>query len=454
MTLWQRILQGITALVTSTGISMVSGVVSAFLTFRYLTPAEYGRLALFISYYSLGTIFLNLGLDAIVTSEIARARGEQQWGLIRQILRRYTFLVIGAAVLLFTLFFVIGQFAEQTFLWRVMAVYLLLTAPNRIMSILFHSTTRYRRLASLIIVRSVSRMVLLLLLPFWWSYENILGIALIFPLLELIVLATAVWLFRHAWQEIAQVDPQPKKVAWRDFLPLIQAQSVYVIMSLPVKTVAEQLPIWFLRGLLGETAVGIYSAAQRTYLFILAAFRTIETTLFPLVSEQMKQNPERLRVVLRQAQKYTFWLGLITIIFTLLLANPIINFVAGDDYSQAALILQIIVWHLLFFALSQAQRPVFFANRAQKWLFVTYFLGLVIGLIIYPITIWQFGVMGAGIGFIVYNSAVILARQQVTRLHIADFYISPRTIFQIEPFDYLLVQNIAQKVFGRRSTKR
>lgn len=450
MSIWRRILQGVTVLVTSTGIGMVTGVVSAFLTFRYLTPDEYGRLALFISYYSTGTIFLNLGLDAVITSEVSRARGEQLWSWIRYLIRWYTSIIIGAGVFLLILFFVIGQTAENKALWQIMGVYLMLTAPNRILSILFHSTTRYRRLASLTIVRSVSRMIFLILLPFLWAGKQIIGIALIFPVVELVALITAVFLLRQAWQELSQPNKIEAPYRMQDLIELIKQQGVYAILSIPVKTIADQMPIWFLRLFLGETAVGFFAAAQRTYIFILSIFRTIETTLFPLVAEQMKQAPERLRVALRQAQKYSFWGGLLVIIATTITAEFIITLIAGIEYLQAVPIFRIIIWHLLLFSLSQAQRPVFFASRAQKWLFITYTIGTIIGLITYPFAIWQLGVVGSGIGFIVYNGSVILARTYITRVHIPEFYISPRTIFQIESFDIRLYQNITKRILGRK----
>lgn len=449
MTLWQRILQGVVALTTSTGISMLTGVVSAVLTFRYLTPDEYGRLALFISYYSTGTIFLTLGLDAVVTSELARARGEKRWSWIRYLLQWYGWMILSSGVLLVTIFFTIGEFANQTVLWRIMGLYLFLTAPNRFLSIIFHSTTRYRRFASLNIVRSVSRMGLLFLLPIWWPGETIVGIAFIFPILEVMVFMTALYLLQGATKELTQPDDPAQHYSFQNIRSLIQKEGVYTMLSIPIKTVSDQMPLWFLRVMIGETAVGIFAAAQRTYLLILSVFRTIETTLFPLVAEQKTKAQSQLQIALRQAQKYTFWAGLFVILTSMILARPILTIIAGEAYIQAIPIFRIIVWHLLFFAFSQAQRPLFFAHKAQKWLFSTYTFGVIIGIIVYPVTIYQLGIMGSAIGFLSYNGSVIFARQAITRHRIPEFYISPNTIFQIEPFDRQLYKKVSKKLFRK-----
>ena len=292
-------------------------------------------------------------------------------------------------------------------------------------------------------------MILLLTLPLWWFGETIIGIASIFPILELVSFFIAIWLLREIKKDLLQTSNQAQDFSLNNIIDLLKKQGVYAILSLPIKTVSDQMPIWFLRLILGETTVGIFAAARLAYTYILAVFRTIETTLFPLVAEQMTLAIEQLQVALRQAQKYTFWGGLIVILISTILAEFMLSIIAGDTYLQAVPIFRLLIWHLLFFALSQSQRPVFFAAKAQKWLFITYGLGAIVGLISYPITISQFGVMGAAISFLIYNGTVIAARQYVTRNHIPQFYISVRTIFKIESFDILLYETITNKIFRK-----
>lgn len=449
MTLWQRMLQGLTALLTSTGISMITGVVSASLTFRYLTPDEYGRLALFLTYFNTGTIFLTLGIEGIITSEVARARGEQKWGWIRKMVQLYAVLVLSMGLGLLLLFGIIGQFSDNRALWVVMGLYLLLTAPNRLLSILFHGTTRYRRMASLTVVRSVSRAGLLLLLPLWWTGDLLIGIALLYPILELLVLGTAVYLLRHAWQELAQEEAGAPSYTTQQVWDLLKDQGAYVVLSMPIKTLSEQLPVWFLRVLLGETAVGLFAAAFKTYNFIFTLFRSVETILFPLAAEQRTVAKEQLQVALRQAQKYTFWGSLLVIVGASLLAEFFLWAIAGEAYETAVPIFRILVWHLILFTFAQAQRPVLFANRELKWLFWTYVLGLLVGAVAYPVAITTVGILGAPIAYLLYIGSMVLARMIIIQRQLPDYFVHPATTFRIDPFDRLLVANIKQRLVGR-----
>ncbi|MCD6287003.1 MAG: hypothetical protein J7M39_13930 [Anaerolineae bacterium] len=99
--------------------------------------------------------------------------------------------------------------------------------------------------------------------------------------------------------------------------------------------IIDQLQVWFLTMMVGDVAVGAYSAARAVYLLIFSFFNLVETTLFPPVSEQAPTHPDRLRMVLGQARKYSLWLGLLVASLVTVTAPWLVRIIAGDEYLAA-----------------------------------------------------------------------------------------------------------------------
>jgi O-antigen/teichoic acid export membrane protein len=111
MTLWQRFVQGMTAFSPNTAISVAAGLFQARLVFFYLSPADYGQLNVYLSFFATGAVFLGLGLGRVFTSEVARARGAGEYGLARSLITRYSLLASASGIVLLLVFVGIG-------LWR------------------------------------------------------------------------------------------------------------------------------------------------------------------------------------------------------------------------------------------------------------------------------------------------------------------------------------------------
>lgn len=445
MTLWERILQGITAFSVDTIVSLVAGVLTAKLVFHYLPPADYGQLALFLSFYATATVFLSFGLGGVFTATISRARGKGEHGWAKFLIVRYLLILLITATVLLLIFVGIGFWRRDPLLWSIMGTYLWLTAPNTAAFTIFHSATRYRRLAGQSITRNVSRLALLATLPWWWPGERLVGVALTYPLMELTVMLVSSYMTRVVWVELKDIPTSTYDN--HDLISLFQKQGVYATLITPVKKVADQLPIWFLKALIGDVGVGTFAAAQKAYRLIFAFFRSLETTLFPLVSERAETHSEQLRVAMRQAQKYTFWLGLLVAIAANLTGAWIILLIAGKQYSMVIPVFDLFVWHLLIYAFSQSQRPIFYAVGQQKWLLVTYLFSTVVKTALLLIGIRLLGVMGAVWAVLLSSMVVVSVRYFLTRRVAPHLWVDPRGIIRVEEFDLRLWRDLKRTAY-------
>lgn len=432
MSLWRRILQGMIAFSADTVVSNLAAVLSAALAFRYLDLSAYGQLTLALSFYTGATVFLDFGLDTVFIAEIARARGTGNLGWARFLLIRYLWLnaIMGCVVLI--VFLRIGHQRHEP-LWTIMGVYLLTSALNGVATTLFHGYTHYRCLATQSIVRSLSRLLLLATLPFWWQGKTLLGVAWTYPLMDVAALLVSAWLARTVLRDLRDVRADGYSLA--SLAVLFRQQGVYATLNIPVKRVADQLPVWFLKALSGDIGVGIYGAAHKGFSLIYAFFSALETTIFPLVSEQMEVDKERLQIALRQMQKYTFWLGLVTAIVGGLGAHWLILIIAGGEYLAAVPVFRLMLWLLVIYAFMQSQRPLFYALGQQRWLFVLYLFNTLIYALALFCIIAIAGIMGAVWATLFYAVLSAITRMIVLQKLGQWALIDPRSVFRIEGFD-------------------
>jgi O-antigen/teichoic acid export membrane protein len=447
MSLWQRIFQGLTAFYSSTVITSISGLVQSIIVLRYLTVAEYGALVLMFSFYRTATIFLELGTGGIFNAEIAKALGGGQTAQAKGLFQLYMRLLSMTGLVLGSIFMVIG-WQRQDVLWPIFGVYLFLSGLNSAFTCLFMSHTRFRRSATLDVVRSLSRLVLLVGLLFWPVVERLPAVALTYPLMELCTLVAALWMatpIRHEFRGLLPVRPNVGE--------LVRRQGIFVMLNLPVKRTTDQLPIWALSALVGETAVAYYGAAQRAFSFVYAGFAPLETVLFPLVSEQSVQHMERLQVALRQSQKYTFWFAVAVVAVLLPVAPWVIVLIGGEEYRPAIPVFQWMLGVLLFVPFYLSYRPVMFSASLQQWLLVSN----IVSLIIYTLCLWTLipvaGAVGAAQALLLNNLLLLPIRQAVVWFYSRDYWVSPLSVFRFDEFDRRLWAKVRRYLPDGLATK-
>jgi O-antigen/teichoic acid export membrane protein len=432
VSLWRRILQGMAAFSADAVVSNLAAALSAALVFRYLDVSAYGQLTLALSFYASATVFLNFGLGGVFTAEIARARGTGNQGWARFLLTGYLWLNVVTGCIGLCVFLVIG-YQRCDPLWSVMGSYLLTTALNGVATTLFHSYTRYRRLAVQSVARSFSRLLLLATLPLWWQGEILLGVAWTYPLMDVAALLISAWLARITLRDLWAVQADGYSLA--SLVVLFRQQGVYATLSIPVKKVADQLPVWFLKAMTGDMAVGIYGAVRKGFSLVYAFFGALETTIFPLVSEQIEVDRERLQIALRQMQKYAFWLGLLIAVMGGFVAHWLIWIVAGEEYLAAVPVFRLMLWQLVIYAFLQSRRPLFYALGQQRWLFALYLFNTLMYALALFCAITAAGTIGAVWATLFHAALSAVTQMMVLQKLGSRTLVDPRSVFKIEGFD-------------------
>jgi len=266
MSLAGKIVKGTAIFSFSNVIVTVPQFLTSILVIRALGKLDYGRLVLALSVYSVGTIFLDLGLGKVISSEIARSRGEKRLDQVKRFLLRYSQMELGGGALLLIVPILASPWINKAYspmiarLFIIMGAYLFLTGIKNLFGTTFYSYTLYHYLTFLQVTFALFRLLLVLLLVMWLK-QGLMGAILTYPL----SLAIAILLLSPFWWRV--VSPLKKVKASKEpvFRKALKDQGTYVILMLPFKNIQDQLPVWMIKALLGTEMVAIYAVAQRGF---------------------------------------------------------------------------------------------------------------------------------------------------------------------------------------------
>jgi PST family polysaccharide transporter len=192
--------------------------------------------------------------------------------------------------------------------------------------------------------------------------------------------------------------------------------------------------------MLGDEAVGIYSAATRISEVWYFIPMMIVASVFPAMLETKKQSEVLYQQRFQQLYDLMIWLSFAVALPMTFLADAVVVFLYGPAYAAAGTVLAIHVWASVFVFLGVASSQWFIAENRQILSFQRTLLGLVINIVLNYIFIPRFGAAGAAY-------ATILAQASVGLLY---------DVFQKEtrPMFYMKIKSFNPlRLIGYRSNK-
>lgn len=430
-------------IVKGTAISSSSNVILTVLQFltsivviRALGKLDYGRLALALSVYSVGAVFLDLGLGKVISSEIARSRGEKRLDQVKRFLLRYSQMELGGGFLLLIVLILASPWINKAYspmiarLFIIVGAYLFLSGIRNLFSTTFYSYTLYHYLTFLEVAFALLRLLLVLLLVIRLK-QGLMGAILTYPL----SLAIAILSLAPFWWRV--VSPLRKIKASKEpvFRKVLKEQGSYIILMLPFKNIQDQLPPWMIKVLLSTEVVAIYAVAQRGFSLLFSLLGSLETTLLPLTSERFSADWETTKRMLNRATKYASWSAALLVIGGWLFAPLFYRSLFSEKYLDAVPVFRIYLFALSIYPFALIQRPLFYALRAQKYLFYAYIIGDCFYALFLYLFISQLGVLGAALALLINGSIMMPVRYYFLYRIKSDFRIDIKNIFQIDEFD-------------------
>ena len=161
--------------------------------------------------------------------------------------------------------------------------------------------------------------------------------------------------------------------------------------------------------MVGDKAVGIYSAASRiseVWYFIPMA---VVGSVFPALLEAKKKSQDLYYERLQRLYGLMVWMSLTVALPMTFLAKPLVNLLYGEAYIESGIVLAIHIWASVFVFLGVASSNWFIAENRQILSLQRTVVGMLINIVLNLLLIPAYGVVGAAVATVIAQISVGIA---------------------------------------------
>ncbi len=433
--------------------------VMAFFTFliitRELSLFEYGYLQLFFSLLGPAGMLTLLGLEKVVTADIASFVGQKKYEHSRRLITGYA---INTAVC--TSVVLVVAYLARTLLQPYVAVdlrqYFILTAlliigqnGMNLVSVIFTGYERFIAVALVQSGESALRFVfaVLLLLFGHFSIATVIAIYMASKMATwILALPFAIATMRRAQ---AQLSDTPTASPFRD---LLRRHGKWEIGNGVLDTVSANIWPWLLQFFIGTQAVGIYGFAEKVVSFINTAL-PVEPVLLPIISRSVHEKKEISRIIIMKAKKYLAAAYLVIFVVVALLCGWFVHrFVPG--YAAAIPFIIAMSAGLLLDIYGVGQASLLYAYKQQRAIFGLRWILIFVRFFLQAGFMYMLGIWGLLLSNWMVSLFIYAYRERILRRNV-DFPLWDwRIFFTFDSYDRMILQLFRAKVgalFSRNS---
>lgn len=385
--------------------------VFSFVAFAYLArilgPDTYGD----IEFALAVTLFFNLvvegGLGLLGAREIAKDEKSVLPLTFHIVIMRFV-LAIGAFLMLFIFIILSNKSFQEK---QVVILYgLTLFGTPGLLQWVFQGLDRMQWVA----ISSVIRWSLFAGFVFLFIFKPMH--VRIVPLIELgaigCVVAFNFSIFRYFFGRFRQrFDISFCMSLFRQALPIGLTQVMWGLRA--------YVPIIALGLIVGGEVVGWFGAAHRIVIALHSFVWMYFFNIYPSISRCTKQPLESLQQLVGKSLQLTSWSAVFIGVIGTLLAEPLMSFVYGSQYNEAAFCFKVLIWLDSFILISGHYMYTLFAYDKQWLELLGAICGAVISILLNFLFILKFGFMGAAFALLCTEAIIWALNYYFVRSNIA-----------------------------------
>jgi O-antigen/teichoic acid export membrane protein len=173
-------------------------------------------------------------------------------------------------------------------------------------------------------------------------------------------------------------------------------------------TIYFQIDSVMLSVMKGDAVVGWYNASYQLVLALIFIPAAFISSLYPLMSRYFESSKERLNIVYEKAFKYLFTLAVPIGVGITLLADRIIAFLYGADFSNSVIALQVLIWAGSLIFLTLFAGHTFASINKQRISTLITGICVVVNIILNLILIPRYSLTGAAIATVATEFIVLI----------------------------------------------
>jgi len=352
---------------------------------RYWSVQGFGQFNYIFAYVSIAGIFIDFGLDVLLTRNIAHSSGN--------IPTSYWKLKFLCSTIFFSCFFILGLFlAIPTIILLTLLAGSLALSFTAFLNALLRAQDKLDVEAKIGIIQK-GIFILVSIYGVSVLQMHMLWVAQCYAISHFVGLAFTLFSIK----KYALINPQETNQGINSSKTVFySAWPLFFVALLGVLTL--RVDIFLLQVLLGDESVGIYTAAMRLVEGTIVLGSAYQAAIFPTLVKQLA-NQKTFSTLFKEAIKHLFLGALLIIIPGMLLSQWLIELLYGNTFTQSSEILMSLLPAILLVYQTTLLGSVVIAISKQSHYMLILALALLINIIIDYIAILSFGTMGAVIGF-------------------------------------------------------
>lgn len=381
----------------------LSSVIFPLITFRYvaeiLLPEGTGKVQFAISTVAYFNMFAQLGIPTYGVRAIAKVRDnpEDLTRTAQELLIINLVMSVFAYIALFIAILTVPKFRDEKVLYFIISSTILLSAIG--MEWMYKGLEKY----TYITIRSIVFKCIAMLAMFALVHERkdyvIYGGISVFA-----ASASNILNFINAKKYISL-----KPVGNYDFSKHFRAVGIFFAMACAT-TAYTNLDSVMLGFMTNDTEVGLYNAAVKVKTVLVSVVTSLGAVLLPRASYYVEHNQEEeFRRISRKALNFVFAVSLPLTVFFILFAKESILLLSGKSFEGSVLPMQVIMPTLIFIGITNIIGIQILVPRGrERTVLLSEIVGAVTDLIINALLIPTLGSVGAAIGTLIAEFAVLI----------------------------------------------
>lgn len=181
--------------------------------------------------------------------------------------------------------------------------------------------------------------------------------------------------------------------------------------------------------MLGDSEVGIFSAALRLSEVWYMIPMIILPSLYPILIDNKKNNEVKYNSLVQLTLDFMVGIALLIAVVITVFSDDLIVLIYGDNYKSAAPVLAVHIWASIFVFIGVAGSYWYLTENLQKLSFYRTILGAIINIVLNYILIPTYGVLGSAIATVTAQAFSSYFGDLLSKETIPIFYIKTKAIF-------------------------
>ena len=362
------------------------GLVISMLTARYLGPANFGLINYAAALVAFFVPIMYLGFDSILVREIIN-RPESEGKTLGTALL-FSFVSSIVCIIGIVCFTRIAHPGEHVTV-LVCALYstLLIFQSLELLRFWFQAKllSKYASIISVAAYITVSAYKIYLLASgksvYWFAVSNAL---------DYLLIAIGFFITYN------KLSPQRLSVSFSLGREMLKSGKFFIISSMMVVIFAQTDRV-MLKFMLGDTAVGYYSAAATCASLVGFVFVAIIDSLRPGIFDARKTDHAAFEYKVSQLYSIIIYASLTVSLLLAVFSHPIVRVLYGIDYLPAVNALRIIVWYTTFSYLGSVRNIWIVAEGKERVLWIINLSGAIVNVVLNFALIPLWGINGAAL---------------------------------------------------------